>query len=61
MLDGKRTCRGLSVCNFRTRKNPKHKKQEEIFTIIKIKLLKVNGKEKILKVARNIDCTKKRR
>ena len=35
-------------------KNPKHKKWEESFTIIKIKLLKINGKETILKVARTI-------
>ena len=44
-------------------KNPKHKKREESFTILKIRLLKINGKEKILKVARKIDlyCTKKQR
>lgn len=53
MLDGKCTCRVFLCVISGLAKNPKlPRSRKEIFTIIKIKLLNVNGKEKILKVAR---------
>ena len=61
---GDKCTRWVFLCViFGRPKNPEHKKREESFTILKIRLLKINGKEKILTVARKIDtyCTEKQR